>query len=211
MTDEKAQNMDRRRFLTGAAAVGGAAVVGGLVGAGATGALGSGGWRRESLVLEIAIRGDRWRESVLGNPSDESDFHRGFFVEGWIYPEGTLPAEGFVPTPDGAIGEWFCRGWQMVDAGRPEPHVTSLQDYVFGLITPNQLFPPDAISSNGLEGTITDQVAYRSILGGTGKYLGATGQILQIGLGANTSVFADGSGINAFNNRFEFDILLPNI
>lgn len=210
MTDEPTQELGRRKFLT-QAAVGGAAVLGGLVGAGTTAAVGGGAWRRESLVVEVACRGDRWRESVLGNPSDASDFHRGFTVEGWMYPEGTIPPEGFVPTGSGAIGQWFCRGWQIVDAGRAEPHVNSIHDYLFGLVRPERLFPPDTMHSNGLEGTEDDQTGHRSITGGAGTYMGASGQIAQIITGVNTSLFADGSGLNAPNFRFEFDILLPNI
>lgn len=208
MTEE--QKIGRRQFLS-QAAVGGAAVVGGLVGAGATVVATNDAWRRESLVLEVACRGDRWRESVLGNPSDESDFHRGFSVEGWIYPEGTIPDEGFVPSQTGAVGEWFCRGWQLIDGGREEPHVVSIQDYIFGFITSERLFPPDKMQSSGIEGTTTDQVAGRSIIGGTGAYVAASGQVNQSYLGDNTSVFADGSGFNAPNFRFEFDIIMPNI
>lgn len=210
MTQDQGSQIGRRKFMT-QAAVGGAAVVGGLVGAGTTAAVSGSAWRRESLVLEVACRGDRWRESALGNPADDSDFHRGFTVEGWIYPEGTIPETGFVPTQNGAIGQWFCRGWQIIDAGRAAPHVNSIQDYLFGLITPERLFPPDAISSNGLEGTEDDQVGYRSIIGGTGTYMGASGQAAQEITGVNTSLFADGSGLNAPNFRFEFDILLPNV
>ena len=65
--------------------------------------------------------------------------------------------------------------------------------------------------SNGLEGTEDDQTGHRSITGGAGTYMGASGQIAQIITGVNTSLFADGSGMNAPNFRFEFDILLPNI
>jgi hypothetical protein len=210
MTEEDTPDIGRRTFLT-RAAVGGAAVAGGLIGAGATAVAASSPWRRESLVLEVACRGDRWRESVLGNPSDDSDFHRGFTVEGWMYPEGTIPVDGFVPTPDGAIGQWFCRGWQIVDAGRAEPHVNSIQDYLFDLVVPDRLFPRDVMHSNGLEGTEDDQIGYRSITGGTGTYLGASGEVAQRITGVNTSLFADGSGFNAPNFRFEFDILLPNV
>lgn len=203
--------MDRRGFLTGAVALG-AGAVGGVAGATVATVGGSRGWRTERLELDVACVGERWRQSELQNPADGSDFHVGFSVEGWIYPRGTVPEQGFIPTANGAIGEWFCRGWQIVDGGRVEPHVYTTQLYTFAKLSPDALFPRDTMVSIGLEGT-TDpqQVSYRPVSGGTGRYLGVTGEVAQTLNGENTSVFADGSNMNAPNWIFEFELLAPNV
>ena len=51
----------------------------------------------------------------------------------------------------------------------------------------------------------------RAVTGGTGQYLGATGEVRQTNKGFNTTVFADGSGDNAPNFGFELDLLLPDV
>jgi hypothetical protein len=210
-TEESGQDLGRRRLLTGLA-VGGAVVVGGVVGGVASAAVASGGSRRESREFDVACLGETWRETAARNPADDADFRFPFLVEGWIYPQGTIPPDGFVPVESGSVGRWFCRGWILVDGSRPEPHIASVQEYVFGSISQERLFPPDNLTSSGLEGTfLTDQVAARAVIGGTGIYMGAMGQVLQAPNGFNTSVLSDGTGDNAPNFRFTFDLLLPNI
>lgn len=213
MTDSKneAEDIGRRRLLTGLA-VGGAAVVGGVVGGVAVSTVGSGGFSRESLDLDVACIGETWRDVVPRNPADDSDFRFPFLVEGWMYPKGTVPSDGFIPTESGSVGRWFCRGWLILDGSRPEPHIVSAQEYVFGTISPESLFPPDNLASSGLEGTfLTTQPAARAVVGGTGVYMGAAGQVLQAGNGLNTSVLDDGSGENAPNFVFSFDLLIPQV
>ena len=200
----------RRKLLTGLA-VGGAAVVGGAVGGVGVAAASGGGWRRERMTFDVACVGDTFRYSAADNSADEADFRIPFLVEGWIYPAGTVPEAGFIPTPDGSEGRWFCRGWQVLDTNRTEPHALTHQEYVFGSITPDNLFPPDNLTSSGLEGTGGSQATTRSIVGGTGRYFGATGQVVQHPNGVNTTVFADGSGDAALNFIFEFDVLIPDV
>lgn len=199
----------RRRLLTGLT-VGGAAVAGGAVGGVAMAATSSGvALRRMRVTLDVACVGDTWRDAPIRNPADETDFRMPFSVEGWIYPAGTIPGDGFVPTPDGALGVWLCHGWLILDGDRPEPHAATFQEYIFGPISEDRLFPPDTLASNGLEGTFTDQVGVRCIVGGTGTYMGATGQVTQTNNGANTTVLLDGTDDPAPNFVFDFDLLVP--
>lgn len=211
MTDvnEQANAPSRRNLLRGAA-VGGAVVATAAVGAGTAAAVSGGNqFRRESLVFEVACLGQTWRDSPVRNPADDADFRTPFSVEGYIYPDGTT-SEGFIPTLDGVIGHWLCRGWIMIDGERFEPHTFSDQLYTFGLINPDRVFPPDTLTSLGLEGTFDmSQVSSRSVTGGTGQYFGANGQVNQSFISTNSTVFDDGSGDNALNFRFEFDLLLP--
>lgn len=213
MTDQRddvAADPTRRRLLTGLG-LGGAAVVGGIVGGVGTAAATGPAWRRDELVLEVACLGHKWREIPAANPASASDFRYAFSVEGWIYPEGTIPGDGFLPTVEGSIGTWFCKGWIIIDADRSEPHVLSTQDYVLGPILPDSLFPPDSLASSGTEGTVTDQVGIRAVTGGTGAYLAAHGAVTQANHGVNTTVLADGLGDPAPNFRFTFDLLLPRL
>lgn len=198
----------RRRLMTGLA-FGGVAVAGGAVGAVAAPALGSGvGFERKTLTFDVACNGNLWRDVFPAEPENDSDFRSAFMVEGYIYPVGTVPGNGFIPTPEGSIGTWFCRGWVIIDGTRPEPHVNSVQEYVLGEISEEQLFPPDKLSSSGLEGTVTDQVTVRAVIGGTGQYMGAIGQVRQINNGVNTTVLR-GTPDPAPNFIFEFDLVVP--
>lgn len=211
MTDresEEVANPERRRMLS-RFALGGTALAGGMAGGVAAAAIGGGRPRKERVTLDVACIGDTWRHAEPINPADDADFRVAFLVEGWIYPQGTVPEAGFVPTSDGSIGRWFCRGWQILDGNRPEPHAVTIQEYVLGSISRDRLFPPDNLTSSGLEGTFGAETGTRSVIGGTGRYLGATGQVRQTNNGVNTSVFADGSGDPAPNFVFEFDLFLP--
>lgn len=211
MADEhRAQGVDtdRRRLVTGLA-LGGAAVVGGVVGGVAAPALAGGvRFERQTLSFDVACNGSTWRDVFPANPENESDFRSAFNVEGFIYPLGTIPGDGFIPTSNGAIGTWMCRGWVMIDGNRPEPHANSIHEYVLGGISDELLFPPDNLTSSGLEGTVTEQVGVRAVTGGTGRYMGALGQVTQTNNGFNTTVF-HGTPDAAPNFIFEFDLLVP--
>lgn len=197
-----------RRALIGGLAVGGAAVAGGVVGSRTASAS---GFRQEQLTVDVACLGELWREAVKSNPADDGDFRAPFLVEGWIYPEGTIAGDGFIPREEGSIGRWFCHGYVAIDAGRPEPHVISQQNYVLGTISEERLFPPDTLMSAGLEGTFDKaQVSARPIIGGTGTYMAATGQVTQEYLSDNISPFADGTDGPSPNFRFAFDLRIPD-
>lgn len=201
-------NRSRRRLLSGFT-LGGAAVAGAAIGATAT-AAGASSFTEEQLVIEVACLGDTWREAVRANPSDDGDFKAPFSVEGWIYPEGTIKGDGFVPTDEGNIGRWICRGYVIIDSTRAAPHTSSTQDYVFTAITEENPFPTDMMSSIGLEGTNHREIiGTRSVVGGIGKYMGATGQVTQEWFADNTTLFA-GDGLPSPCFRFAFDLLRPS-
>lgn len=196
-----------RRTLLGGLAVGGVAVAGGVVGSRTASAS---GFRSERLAIDVACLGEMWREAMKANPADDGDFRAPFLVEGWIYPEGTIAGDGFIPREEGSIGRWFCHGYVAIDGSRPEPHVVSQQTYVFGTISEERLFPPDTLMSAGLEGTFDkSQRATRAIIGGTGEYLAATGQVVQEYISDNVSPFADGTDGPSPNFRFAFDLRIP--
>ena len=67
------------------------------------------------------------------------------------------------------------------------------------------------MASVGLEGTSTGQTSTRIVVGGTGQYLGATGQVLETMKGATTTVLDDGTGELAPNFTFDLDYLVPEL
>jgi hypothetical protein len=78
------------------------------------------------------------------------------------------------------------------------------------------LFPADQITTSGLEqapplpGFDPNQTGVRAVIGGTGKYAGASGTVRQYFLGHNTTVIGPhGVMGHGFNLRFEFQLAIP--
>lgn len=209
LNPELATDPGRRRLLTGLA-IGGTAIVGGVVGAGTAEAM-SDGPTRDQLAFDVACRIDTWREASVNIDDDDKEpdeLRAPFLVEGVVYPAGTIPeGDGFVVTNDGSIGRWFCRGWLIINANRPQPHMTTDHQYYFGAVDPTEMWPADTLLSTGLEGNNAERwTSTRAITGGTGAYLGATGAITQSQIGRNTTVIDDLAGPNF---QFTADMVLP--
>jgi hypothetical protein len=128
----------------------------------------------------------------------------GFLVEGNLYSSGTIPAgAGFDPASVPAVGHWLCRGYMMFYPGRPSPHAITVQEFLFGRISEQQPVPADQIVSSGMEGG--PPWVLRSVIGGTGRYRGARGEVIQQTIGSNKTV------LNVFKEpaptwRFHFKI-----
>jgi hypothetical protein len=196
-----------RRGLIGGLALGGVVLGAGAAG-GAVGSRAGGGQRRERLDIEIACLGPTMRNIKPDNVTDDGDFRNAFLVEGLIYPAGTIPGDGFIPVEEGAIGRWFCRGWFINSFARPQPHISSGHDYVFGLMSADEPIPRDTLCSTGIEGRDGRDLAWhRAVLGGTGNYVGATGELTQSMFAENASTFEDGALAPCF--RLSFDLFLP--
>ena len=160
--------------------------------------------RGSRLVLDVACFGNTFRADTDAVAGGGDRRGASFFVEGGLYPQGTLlPGDGFDPSSASGLmmGHWLCRGWFMDHPGRPEPHVLTTQEYLLHLITASQPSPPDTLASSGVEGGI--EVAHRAVIGGTGQYRHARGEVTQEVIGTNATVLP--SGANAPNFRFYFD------
>ncbi|MEK7425050.1 MAG: hypothetical protein AAB131_14565 [Actinomycetota bacterium] len=195
----------RRRLINGLA-IGGAVVGVGVASAAVARATGTSVYRAKALTVDVACLGNEYIEAAQWSKAGDNDFRVPFLVEGWIFPSGTITGDGYIPREENSIGRWLCRGYAVGTDNRDQPHVSSHQDFIFGSIRPERVFPQSIISTAGLEGT-TDrsQVSVRSIIGGTGAYLGATGQTFGYLLGENSTVFF-GNGGQAPSFRFEFDM-----
>jgi hypothetical protein len=160
-----------------------------------------------TLVVDVALLGNTWTENIQSALDPKGGDLRGasFFVEGNLYPGGTIPAgDGWDPASVAPTGHWFCRGWFITNPGRPAPVVISTQEYLFGRISDALPSPPDQLVSSGLEAGVTTT---RSLIGGSGRYRGVVGDVVQQLIGTNKTMF-NGAGIPgpggspAFNNRF---------
>jgi hypothetical protein len=200
-----AEPLGRRELLRQGLVWGGSGVAAATLGSTAF-ASPAGAGRGHTLVYDVACLGDTFRWIAAPGTTPPGDLRGSTFsVEGRIYSAGTISGKGFDPSSARAIGTWFCRGWLIIAPGRPEPHVLSTQEYVFGDITSTRLFPPDTLTSSGLEGSADEsQVPERAVIGGTGEYAGARGVVLQHGHGTNTTTLTTLGGIPAPNFRFEF-------
>ncbi len=127
-----------------------------------------------------------------GNPPGEPvGPNRGttFIVSGKIFPEGTLPSgtASNDPNQEGSIGDWVCRGILTSDlasqlAGTDEIGFDTTQMFIFGS-------DRRAIWSEGLEGGLGEAgvTTHRIVLGGTGSFFGASGEVVQESLGTNAT------------------------
>jgi len=110
-----------------------------------------------------------------------------FIVDGTVFAGGTLatgPGQGDPGMP-GSIGKWSCKGIftsDLINGGSQ-----SADDVGFNTTQMFQFGPRDFIWTEGLEAGLGRQgvVTYRTILGGTGKFRGAAGEVIQEGLGTN--------------------------
>jgi hypothetical protein len=194
--------LDRRQVVASAGAF---AVLAALWAPSQAVARAAGSKPRGDLVLDVACLGDTLAAdfgAALDAPA--GDFRGvGFFVEGLIYRAGTIPnGPGFDPGSATAIGTWLCRGWFILHSGRPLPHVISTQEYMLGIVSPENPTPRNQLVSSGTEGGVP--LAVRSVIGGTGRYRHARGEVDQHLIGTNTTIL-NVIGEPAPNLRFAFD------
>jgi hypothetical protein len=168
---------------------------------------------RANLVIDVACLGYTLRPNFPGPPyapvqsTPPADLggtdSRGasFIVEGLIYRGGAIEeGPGFDPFSKRAIGHWFCRGWFVSYTDRPLPHALTTQEYVLGIITQERLSPMHTLVSSGLEGG--PGVFHRAVMGGSGRYRHARGDVEQLIIGTNTTLLLP--GLNAPTIRFSF-------
>ncbi|MBW3665478.1 MAG: hypothetical protein KY469_20475 [Actinobacteria bacterium] len=165
------------------------------------------GTRGGGPTLDVACLTDTFHAAAAidtAPPVDGPVYGTPFLVEGVIYEGGSLGDDPtFDPRSNAGLGTWLCRGWIIIRGDRPEPHVVTTQSYL--LPRDDELFPADQLVSEGLEGgEAADWAAPRVVVGGTGRYAGARGTVVQRFVGVNATVGPLGNGPNF---RFSFDLL----
>ena len=119
-------------------------------------------------------------------------------VGGPIYPGGTLKAgvQNNLPTDPGSIGRWKSRAVMLANFD----HVTnSFNGSPIAFATMLYMFPDDSKSLIS-EGLVPDfgLSSKRGVIGGTGSYSSAGGEVLLENIGVN--------GTGCFNYRFTFKL-----
>jgi hypothetical protein len=126
-----------------------------------------------------------------------------FVTEGYIYPEGTLNGtngvkeDGSPEFPKKVIGRWTCRGWHVGEGAKTVtgPWVVTHQYFDFG-----KEFGRTSLATDGVELVDIDVPVMRAIIGGTGIYAQARGEVKQTMIGFNQ--------LNGVNLRLEMKVNL---
>lgn len=170
--------------------------------------------RQTGFVVDVACLADTFRFIPAPDPSPPADsplWGAPFLVEGLIYEGGALQEKGgFDPRSeiDRAIGTWLCRGSVLIGSDRAQPHAATTQHHLFPRLSGSPTFPADQLFSEGLEGADTEKWdAPRAVIGGTGRWAGARGTVIQSQIGTNATTSGAGVVIPAGPNfRFSFEL-----
>src|SRR5262252_2761163 len=105
-----------------------------------------------------------------------------FIVEGTVFPGGTLEKGAGLgdPKQPGGIGIWSCKGFFTSVLGTEDVGFNTTQMFQFD-------GDADAIWTEGLEAGLGKMgvITHRAIVGGTGRFEGAQGEVIQEALGTN--------------------------
>jgi hypothetical protein len=105
-------------------------------------------------------------------------------IDGTIYPAGTIPPgvnANNDPNAPGGIGKIRCRALQLVPGTDFASPVFTFVTEMYSLPDDNQIILVDGPGPN-LFATLK-----RAVIGGTGSYEGATGQVIETDIGMNKS------------------------
>lgn len=133
----------------------------------------------ETMRFEIAEDGNRF---VFGQERLHEDgmpaYGTPFVTQGYIYPEGTLNgSNGVLPNgepefPDQVLGTWTCYGYMIGDGAH-----TTTGEWVIS--TQVYQFEDGIIVTDGFEVADLDTAVSRAITGGTGEFVGVSGEQVQ--------------------------------
>ena len=137
-------------------------------------------------------------------------FSRGdtFIVSGSIYPDGSIPSGIAEPDPNArVIGKYRERGtftgntaaFNRSIAGDPALHIIAFATESFSLPDDNATILTDGIWPNARKS------AYRVVLGGTGRFSGVVGEILEENIGENHDGFCNSRVTFKIRKAFRHD------
>ncbi len=145
-----------------------------------------------SLTVEVAEDGTRFvfdEAPLLDNGFPA--YGNGFVTQGYIYPAGTLDGsngvnvDGSPEFPDRVIGEWTCFGYFIGEGANTTEGAWVVTTQVFDFAS--DTLGDDSIVTVGTEAPADAGTAMRAVVGGTGRFAHAGGQVAQITLGHNAS------------------------
>src|SRR5262245_26039046 len=152
----------------------------------------------KTFILEVAQDSNTFALNQVVPGAPFPPFARGDLgvVTGTIYPEGTLPSDAtdFDPSTPGT-GTWRCVITILV-----EPPLTGAVTYYFALGetepgSEKSMLIVQGLNSHLFPGSVTRILA---IVGGTGEFSGATGEVREEVIGTNA--------IGALNLRYTFTL-----
>jgi hypothetical protein len=148
-----------------------------------------------TITLDVAmdassVRAGRQDWSITDPMRGDTIVSTGLAYAGGSIPDGDTTAT-FSLTDDGRLGTLVSRGQYIADGAE----IASGAPYSIASTHIFMLDDGSGVITEGLEGTGTE---VRAVVGGYGKYSGATGQVTQAVLGYN--------GTGGFNLRFTFTL-----
>lgn len=154
------------------------------------------------LVVEIPVNGKTF---VFTDNGDGATHGAPFLVMGPMLAEGSferagdnngLLEDGTPATPETVVGNWLCKGWFIHEGlkAKTGPDVATTQLYNFSPDEPGR----DTLVSEGIELADMNVPFSRAVIGGSGKYETARGEVVQTKIGTNAT------GAPSF--VFEFDL-----
>jgi len=148
-----------------------------------------------TVTLDVAMdassaRASRPDWSISGPVRGDTFVSGGLLYAGGSIPDGDTTAT-FAPSDDSRLGALVVRGQYIADAAEIASGArhSSASTHIF------MLDEGSGVVTEGLEGNGTE---VRAVVGGYGRYSGATGQVIQEVLGSN--------GTAGFNLRFTFTL-----
>jgi hypothetical protein len=145
---------------------------------------------KKNFTIDVACDGGK----LALHPADPADppFSRGDVgvATGRIFPSGTLTSP--VPNPTGDLGTWRC-----VLASLAEPPLDAAITYYFSLVENGE---ESMLLVQGLTSHLSPDRVPRvhAVVGGTGKYEGASGEVREEVIRGNAS--------GCFDFRFQFSL-----
>ena len=166
---------------------------------------------------------ERFREGYMQSDLRGSTFyHEGLIYAGGTFPEPKTEREvnwSFATPP---LGTFFDRGWVVINnksdgayVPRPNPHLLSHTDYYLGgVVSDANLTPTDMIAVVGLQHDNSGKGVFtRAVVGGTGRFAGVRGQMIQTAAGHNSSqlrgrFLPPGMTVPSPNFRVKFELFV---
>ncbi len=144
-----------------------------------------------AFTIDVALDANTYMQNNIDPTEPATSFTRGdtFILGGTIYPGGTLPSgvANNDPNAPGGIGKITCRGTYIIGLN------DSANATLFTDTTELYLLPDDStqLIADGRTPNVMGATVDRSVLGGTGRFRGATGEVHELELGTNASGFCN--------------------